>query len=225
MQLIPVPQKIIPLNGTFELPEPIALSSDFELSPRLQSTLETFPSIELESTRSNSNSVWLKKTTVKPAEESYSLSIGREGVEIEAGTDSGFYRGLTTLSQIIQIKGRLLPCIQIEDKPDLEVRGYMLDISRCKVPTQESLFQLIDTLASLKFNQLQFYTEHTFAYSGASAVWGEASPWTAEEIQALDRHAASHGIELIYECLLVNTFNSLQASCRPLDSAVGTRGS
>ena len=197
MQLIPVPQKIIPLNGTFELPEPIALSSDFELSPRLQSTLETFPSIELESTRSNSNSVRLKKTTVKPAEESYSLSIRREGVDIEAGTDSGFYRGLTTLSQIIQIKGRLLPCIQITDKPDLEVRGYMLDISRCKVPTQESLFQLIDTLASLKFNQLQFYTEHTFAYQNHQNVWRDASPLTGEETQALDTYCYNRFIELV----------------------------
>ena len=197
MHLVPIPQKIIPLKGTFELAEPIALSSDFEISPRLQSTLETFPSIELESSKSNSTSVRLKKTAVKPVEESYSLSIGPEGVEIEAGTDSGFYRGLTTLSQIVQIKGQLLHCIQIEDKPDLKVRGYMLDISRCKVPTQESLFQLVDTLASLKFNQLQFYTEHTFAYQNHQNVWRDASPLTAEEIQALDTYCYNRFIELV----------------------------
>ncbi len=197
MQLVPIPQKLIPFKGTFALPEPIALSIDFEISPRLQSALETFPSVELKSSESNSTSVRLKKATIQPVEESYFLSIEHDGVEIEAGTDSGFYRGLTTLNQIVQVNGQLLPCLKIEDKPNLEVRGYMLDISRCKVPTQESLFQLVDTLASLKFNQLQFYTEHTFAYQNHQSVWRDASPLTAEEVQALDTYCYNRFVELV----------------------------
>ena len=49
--------------------------------------------------------------------------------------------------------------------PVLPVRGYMLDISRDKVPTMETLFALVDSLAALRYNQLQFYTEHTFAFA------------------------------------------------------------
>ncbi len=40
----------------------------------------------------------------------------------------------------------------------------MLDISRDKVPTMATLQAVIDRLASLKVNQVQLYSEHTFAY-------------------------------------------------------------
>ena len=46
----------------------------------------------------------------------------------------------------------------------------MLDISRRKVPTQDALYELIDTLSALKYNQLQLYTEHTFAYPSHQTV-------------------------------------------------------
>lgn len=197
MQLVPIPQKLISFKGTFELLDPITISSDFEISPQLKSSLETFPSIRIELTERKSTSIRLTKPTVTSTEESYSLLIGCNGVEIQAGTDSGFYRGLTTFSQIILIKGRLLPYLQIEDEPDLPVRGYMLDISRCKVPTQESLYRLVETLALLKYNQLQLYTEHTFAYQNHQTVWENASPLTAEEIQALDTYCHERFIELV----------------------------
>ena len=54
--------------------------------------------------------------------------------------------------------------MKITDWPDYPQRGVMLDISRDKVPSMETLYQLIDLLASWKINQLQLYTEHTFAY-------------------------------------------------------------
>ena len=63
----------------------------------------------------------------------------------------------------------------MEDWGAFPTRGLMLDISRDKVPTMESLRGMIDVLASLKFNHLQLYTEHTFAYTGHGAVWREAS--------------------------------------------------
>ena len=49
----------------------------------------------------------------------------------------------------------------IEDSPTLNRRGFMLDISRCKVPTMEELFRLIDLLALIGYNELQLYIEHT----------------------------------------------------------------
>jgi len=73
----------------------------------------------------------------------------------------------------------------------------MLDISRCKVPTMDTLFQLVDTLASLKFNQLQLYTEHTFAYCNHKTVWESSSPLTAEEIQELDTYCHDRFVDLV----------------------------
>ena len=55
--------------------------------------------------------------------------------------------------------------MRILDYPDFPNRGFMLDVSRDKVPQLETLFWLVDLMASFKMNQLQLYMEHTFAYS------------------------------------------------------------
>ena len=62
----------------------------------------------------------------------------------------------------------------------------MLDISRDKVPTMETLCALVDRLASLKVNQVQLYTEHTFAYRHHGDVNAGASPLDADDIRSLD---------------------------------------
>ncbi len=77
------------------------------------------------------------------------------------------------------------------------VRSYMLDISRDKVPTMGTLKLLVDLLAKFDYNQLQLYTEHTFAYSKHRTVWENASPLTPSEIRSLDAYCAMNGIELV----------------------------
>ena len=78
-----------------------------------------------------------------------------------------------------------------------KIVGYQLDVSRCKVPTMPTLFRMVDTLATLGYNQFQLYTEHTFAYSRHETVWREASPMTPDEIRQLDAYCAGKGIELV----------------------------
>lgn len=78
-----------------------------------------------------------------------------------------------------------------------EHRGYMLDISRDRIPTMKTLRDIVDILARSRYNQLQLYTEHTFAYKNHSTVWQEADPLTAEEIKKLDAYCAMQGIELV----------------------------
>ncbi len=73
----------------------------------------------------------------------------------------------------------------------------MLDISRDRVPTMATLYELIDLLASWKVNQLQLYTEHAFAYRNHPEVWAEASPITGEEILALDAYCRERFVELV----------------------------
>ena len=75
--------------------------------------------------------------------------------------------------------------------------GYMLDISRDKVPTMETLRRVVDVIAPLGYRELQLYTEHVFAYKGHEEVWGEASPLTPDEVRALDAYAAAKGVDLV----------------------------
>lgn len=127
----------------------------------------------------------------------YELRIGPTSVEIAAPDAAGFFYGEATLAQLATLHSGLLPEGLVRDHPDLLVRGVMLDISRDKVPTTERLHALVDRLAALKINQLQLYSEHTFAYQNHREVHASASPLDADEIRALDVYCRERHIELV----------------------------
>jgi len=127
----------------------------------------------------------------------YTLTIAPTGIRIVAATAAGVFYGVCTLVQLIQAQGRCLPALHIADWPDFAVRGAMLDISRDKVPQLATLYALIDQWAGWKLNQVQLYTEHTFAYQQHPAVWANASPLTSDEILALDAFCRERHIELV----------------------------
>ncbi|MEX0327024.1 MAG: family 20 glycosylhydrolase [Puniceicoccaceae bacterium] len=129
--------------------------------------------------------------------EEYRISTNGSTILVEASGGKGFFYARQTITQLRRITGGSYPGFHISDAPAFPVRGYMLDISRCKVPRMEQLFRLVDMLALFKFNQLQLYTEHTFAYEGHQTVWKDASPMTPGEVRELDTYCASRYIELV----------------------------
>jgi hexosaminidase len=134
--------------------------------------------------------------SVKPRE-GYQLTIDGDGIAIDARDAAGAFYGAQTLAQIIDQCEHELPALTIADWPDFPARGVMLDVSRSKVPTMATLRMLIDRFASWKINQLQLYTEHTFAYRQHAEVWAQASPLTADEILELDAYCRDRFIELV----------------------------
>ncbi|MDH3704630.1 MAG: family 20 glycosylhydrolase [Acidimicrobiia bacterium] len=81
--------------------------------------------------------------------------------------------------------------------PAFERRGFMLDVSRDRVPTRETIAWLIDVLAALRFNELQLYVEHTFAYADHEVVWRDASPLTHDDMAWIARRGAEQGVDLV----------------------------
>ena len=134
--------------------------------------------------------------TSLPAE-GYRLRVGPDGVFLAAADDAGAFYGRATLAQLRRLHDGALPCCSIEDWPDSPVRGVMIDVSRDKVPTMATLETLVERLASWKINQLQLYTEHTFAYADHRDVWADASPLTAEEVRRLDGFCRDRHVELV----------------------------
>jgi hexosaminidase len=127
----------------------------------------------------------------------YELTITPTTIHAVAGRPAAVFYAVTTLIQLLQQYGDQLPAVRITDWPDFPNRGLMLDISRDKVPTMATLFHLVDLLASWKINQLQLYTEHTFAYRRHPVVWATASPLTGAEILALDAYCRDRFVELV----------------------------
>ncbi|WP_125646007.1 glycoside hydrolase [Nonomuraea sp. WAC 01424] len=118
-------------------------------------------------------------------------------VTLRYADDAGLRYGRDVLEQLRAQGDGTWPAVHIADWPDLPVRGFLLDVSRGRVPTRESFVHLIEVLRIARYNQLQLYTEHTFAYTGHQDVWRDASPMTAAEIRDLDAMCADAGIELV----------------------------
>jgi hypothetical protein len=129
--------------------------------------------------------------------ESFRLTIGPASARLVAGDAAAVLHAARTLLQLRTTDDATLPCLTVVDGPALPVRGFMLDVSRGKVPTMAELFRLVEGLQALRANQLQLYVEHTFAWPGHEEAWGEASPLTPAQVRALDDACAAVGIELV----------------------------
>ena len=140
-------------------------------------------------------------TTLRP--QGYELRIGAEGTAIHHRDEAGLHYARQTLSGL----GTDVPTGRVADHPDHLVRGFMLDVSRDRVPTNETLAELVAVLARLRYNHLELYMEHTFAYRGHELVWRDASPLTAEDVAWLDRLCSRAGIELVAN---QNTFGHME---------------
>ncbi|HEV2207573.1 MAG TPA: glycoside hydrolase family 20 zincin-like fold domain-containing protein [Verrucomicrobiae bacterium] len=129
--------------------------------------------------------------------EGYTLNIGSKLVTLEYRDIGGLRAGVATLRQLLSQFGRRLPRLLIKDYPDFPRRGVMLDISRGRVPRLETLLELCEHLALFKINELQLYTEHTFAYSAYEPIWGAWGALTGAEILRLDARCRQLGIDLV----------------------------
>lgn len=131
----------------------------------------------------------------------YELVVSAGGATIRSPDPAGIFYGACTLIQIIEQASAegdpALPCLEIGDWPDFQARGVMLDVSRNRVPTMETLFNLVDRLAGWKINQIQLYFEHTFAYRQHPEVWAGVSPFSGQDILELDRYCRERFIELV----------------------------
>ncbi|MBM3290353.1 MAG: hypothetical protein FJY92_09400, partial [Candidatus Hydrogenedentes bacterium] len=139
-----------------------------------------------------------------PHAQGYDLTIaaarGRAPiVRVTAHDDAGAFYAEQTLMQLEQqarAKG-CVPLCRIVDWPDFPDRGVMLDVARCKVPKMKTLYELVDLFASWKYNQIQLYTEHTFAYRNHPTVWHDASPMTPAQVRDLDAYCRARYIQLV----------------------------
>jgi hypothetical protein len=201
MVLFPTPKKwhikegmcLLPLAGFFEMTGPSTLVQNAQM--RLQKLLG--PDWHSTCGESTASSIRFKITDTVTAQQAYRLRIDGTGITAEAHDCTGLFYAAITLAQLVRHYGNSLPFCEIEDAPDFKVRGVMMDVSRDKVPTMETLYWLIDHLAELKYNHLQLYVEHTFAYQNHREVWKDASPLTPEEIRALDAYCKDRCIDLV----------------------------
>jgi hexosaminidase len=208
--LLPTPREIERTGGTYTLPasqlivldcpEPLAL---MPAARRVQSLLKDQLGLAWEIVAGTAVPVEQAGITVSVVPlgtrhpQGYELTVTTGGIYIVGSEPAGTFYGVLTLLQLIEREGAALPLLRVRDWPDFAARGVMLDVSRDRVPTMETLYGLVETLATWKINQVQLYTEHTFAYRNHPEAWAGASPFTGEEILALDAFCRERFIELV----------------------------
>lgn len=169
LSLLPRPRSLKFLPGIFTLPEQKALAA-----------------------------VRIVRSPSAPAHpEGYALTISKKGVLVEFRESGGLRAATVTLQQLMRQCGRRLPCLKIRDWPDFARRGVMLDISRGRVPRLETLLDLAEVLSDFKINELQLYTEHTFAYQNYRSTWQSWGALTGDEVRILDQRCHELGIDLV----------------------------
>ncbi len=139
-------------------------------------------------------------------QQGYDLHADADGARLAYADEAGRRYGEATLAQLRRDDGTL-PGIHISDHPDFAHRGFMLDVSRDRVPTRATLERLVERLEICRYNQLQLYIEHTFAHPGHELVWADASPITPDDLSWLDGRCATVGIELVVN---QNTFGHFE---------------
>lgn len=206
MNILPKPQKV-QVNDTkqyvLSYDSQIAIDQTCERAvypyvQMLQASMKETLGYTLAITRGSSKitAVTLQMNAELQAQQ-YTLTIDEKGVLLQASTNEGMLYAVQTLRQLIKEYGAALPFVAIDDWPEIDVRGYYLDVTRGRIPQLSYLKQYIDKLAMYKINQLHLYMEHSFLFEGLSEVWRDDTPLTANDILEIDDYCAARNIELV----------------------------
>ena len=194
--LLPVPKEITWKSGSFSWREPF----EFVSSPEDAAAISKAGEARLSSKWKAKNAGSIKFTrNPSLSVQGYKLSVKPNQMVVEYSSVEGMNNAISTMKQLAAQSNYQLPCVEIADHPDLKVRGAMLDISRGKIPTLQTLFGIVDFLADLKYNQLQLYVEgFSFAYPSFKNLWERTeTPLLPEEISQLDAYCRDRYIELV----------------------------
>ena len=130
-------------------------------------------------------------------EQGFRLRTSPDGIAVAHRDAAGLRYALQTLDQLRAGADFADVAYEVQDAPDFAVRGFMLDVSRDRVPTRRTLARWVEILSLARINQFELYTEHTFAFRGHQQVWQDASPLTPEDVRWLDARCAAVGIALV----------------------------
>lgn len=194
MQVVPLLKYHKALPQFLPLSKNVELLNDFSNSPRLINHINEltckWPS---ENRKTHLNII--KNDDLK--EEAYQILIDEQGITISSSSDAGAFYAVVTLKQLVVEENKIALGL-IKDEPDLRVRGFMMDISRSKVPSLDTIKRVIDLLASLKYNHLELYVEGFSLESKTyPQVLKDGNYLTIEEYQELEAYSFERFIDLV----------------------------
>ncbi len=197
LNIIPVPQEVKFTGGVCRFPAAWVYTITDSLRQVVDEYLKIIPGIAGRYSTTGANISFRYRGDLPV--QGYTLNVRPGNITAEYSNRQGLYYALVSLKVLKQNYKDVVPCVYLRDYPDLGVRGVMLDISRDKVPTLETLTGIAQLLADLKYNHFELYIEgFSFAYPSFKSLWeGKETPVTGEEIEKLDAFCRARFIDLV----------------------------
>lgn len=160
--VIPKPVRLVEADGEFIINKKTAVIIDdsscqgMYVVNALNNAIREVAGFELtKKQKSGKNCITIKKDLTIGHKEGYILTINKGNISISYKSLHGAFNAVQTIRQLFPVvpaKGLIsIPCVEIEDAPMLEYRGYMLDVARHFFPMSH-LKKTIDILAFYKIN-------------------------------------------------------------------------
>ncbi len=163
LKLYPMPVEIKEKEGKYEFLYVSASGIENEV------ILNTYKEMGITLENEKTPNVKYKKA-YSLSEEEYEIIINENGAEIIYTCESGAFYGTQTLCQLINMK--TVSYLEISDKPLLKDRILSLDVSRGKIPTMKHFKEIIDYLATARYNVLMLYYDRiVFQFPSLEGLW------------------------------------------------------
>ncbi len=151
------------------------------------------------------------ETLASDTAENYTLTLGAQGGSIVAQNVFGALHALETFAQLVDRSNPstwVVPPVNVVDAPRFSFRGFLHDSSRHFLPLS-TLFQLIDALASAKYNVFHWHIVDDQSFPYVSQVLPKLSlgsyggktstTYPPQAVQDVIRYAKYRGVRVIPE--------------------------
>ncbi|HDR2893169.1 TPA: beta-N-acetylhexosaminidase [Enterobacter asburiae] len=199
----------------------IALQTGWTLQP--QADKPDKPTIRIDIAKK------VKPQPLPDSDESYTLKVDANGVNISANTRFGALRGMETLLQLIQNgpENTAIPWVTIEDAPRFPWRGLLLDSARHFIPLNDIKRQ-IDGMAAAKLNVLHWHLTDdqgwrftSKRYPKLTQLASDGQFYTPEQMREIVRYATDRGIRVVPEIDMPGHASAIAVAYSELMSAPG----
>ncbi len=192
-----------------------------------------------EETTTNTIYLSISELDSKFGKEGYILNITKKIVKLSANSSEGIFRGIQTLRQVLpkeiehneQQKNRwFIATGEIQDYPEYEYRGAMLDVAR-HFFNAEDVKKYIDMISAYKLNVLHLHLSDDQGWRIEIKSWpnltihggstevdgGEGGFYTQEEYKGIVKYAQDRYITIIPEIDMPGHTNAALASYAELN--------
>ena len=226
-QLIPQPRRVEPLQGQLDCRgRPLVLQIEGAWSATSYQQAAAIVAHFSASTVTDSTADPLRLrlrchqlasyVPVADVDERYRLELRSDHVLVDAPTATGMQRGLVTVLQLLAraapapirvgesapASWDVLPCLRIDDQPELPWRGLLLDVARHFIEPA-ALIRVVDGMAHHKLNVLHLHLTDDQGFRFESSAFPKLNSggafYKADELKQLVAYAGSRGIRVVPE--------------------------